>query len=157
MSAFFGQEFLTAQYFRPNYLHGTGGTPPTQSGRSGYWRLFYTQLQEEALKKDEKTVEHTGSMVVTETVHDKVAAPKKLAKKKVPAHVTPEVFVPPDLPTFKRTPVYTTPSIYEQVQQLIALDPVPYTKARHNSRERITKQRKQRARRRAAAFLLLAA
>ena len=61
------------------------------------------------------------------------------------------------IPAFRLAPAVTGPSVYEQVQQLIALDPVSYTKARHNSRERVTKQRKQRARRRAAAFLLLAA
>jgi hypothetical protein len=53
MSQFFGQQQLAAQYFRPQYLHGAGGAP-VQDGRSGYWRLFYYQLQEEELKKHEQ-------------------------------------------------------------------------------------------------------
>lgn len=51
MSQFFGQQLLTAQYFRPQYLHGQ---EVTTTGRSGYWRLFYYQLQEEELKKHEQ-------------------------------------------------------------------------------------------------------
>lgn len=161
MSAFFGQEFLTAQYFRPNYLHGAGGVPPTQDGRSGYWRLFFMQAQEEALK-DEKVVEHTGRLVTSENVDRSIAVQKKPTKKKKPVFTAPQNFDVPEIPPFRRTPVYTTPSTYEQLANLPrdtlavevrTLEGKVYQFAQHLA----AKQKRARARRRAAAFLLMAA
>lgn len=161
MSAFFGQEFLTAQYFRPNYLHGAGGIPPAPDGHSGYWRLFFYNMQEEALNAEKKkTAEKVdaGGAVVKESVAKKETPRKRPRGAKVENSLrAAEPQTEAKSPAFRLAPAVTGPSVYEQVQQLVALDPTKYTEARHNSRERITKQRKQRARRRAAAFLLLAA
>lgn len=52
MSQFFGANYLKPQYFNANYLHGAQSEE--SPGRSGYWRLFYTQLQEQSLKEDEE-------------------------------------------------------------------------------------------------------
>lgn len=48
----FGANYFKPQYFNANYLHGATAVP-AQDGRSGYWRLFYYQMQEEALKPKE--------------------------------------------------------------------------------------------------------
>jgi hypothetical protein len=101
---FFGQQLLAAQYFRPQYLHGAGVTP-VQDGRSGYWRLFYYQLQEEELKKHEqkqgqKTPEGK-SEVASETT---TAVPKKpRAKPRVAKPVVDE------LPKVHPRPIYQAP------------------------------------------------
>jgi len=98
---FFGQQTLAAQYFRPQYLHGAGGVPPTQDGRSGYWRLFFMRMQEEALRQYEK---HTATeRPVAPTLEEpKKPAPSKKAKP--PPLVTLETYEAPD---FKRKPIYT--------------------------------------------------
>lgn len=160
MSAFFGQEFLTAQYFRPNYLHGAGGVPPAQDGRSGYWRLFFMQAQEEALKEktDEKVAEHSRSVD-----SPKVVVRKGPVRKKRITQAEPRTQEKPlDLPPFKRIPVYTTPSTYEKLanlpvntlsQDVRALTGKIYDFAQHLA----AKKKRNSARRRAVAFLLMAA
>lgn len=98
---FFGQQTLTAQYFRPQYLHGAGGTPPVQDEKSGYWRLFFMRMQEEALRQYEK---HTSSeRTVAPTLEEtKKSAPSK--KTKLPPLVTLDTY---EVPDFKRKPIYT--------------------------------------------------
>lgn len=131
-----------------------------QSARSGYWRLFFYNMQEEALNAEkEKTTEKVdaGGAVAKKSVAKKEAPRKRTRIPKAENSLRAAEPQEEKIPAFRLAPAVTGPSVYEQVQQLIALGPVPYTKARHNNRERITKQRKQRARRRAAAFLLLAA
>lgn len=46
----FNPTFFSAQYFPPQYHSLLGGTQILE-GRSGYYRLFFHQLQEEALNK----------------------------------------------------------------------------------------------------------
>lgn len=52
MSQLFGQQYFAAQYFSTKYLHGNNQSEPT--ARSGWFRLLLSQLQEEALKEDER-------------------------------------------------------------------------------------------------------
>jgi hypothetical protein len=132
----------------------------TPSGRSGYWRLFFTQMQEEALKEYEKK---TGAPVTKPVVPaEPVTAKAKTPKK--PKRVEPEVKVEtyPEVPKFKLKPVYETPDTYDALanlpkvvlaSELTALQAKIYDFQVHLDR----KQRQQRNRRRAAAFLLLAA
>lgn len=155
MSAFFGQEFLQAQYFRPQYLHGAGGTPPTQDGKSGYWRLFFYKMQEEALKTEEPASEATAQPAEQPRL---AKAPKKKARK--PYEVKEQAYEPITFPPFIRKAVYTQPSSYEKIQ---GVEPLPAPVLIRHNRDNVVQlnlekiKRKQRARRRAAAFLLLAA
>lgn len=112
---FFGQQTLTAQYFRPQYLHGAGGTP-TQDGKSGYWRLFYYQLQEAELKKEneQKQGQETSERKVEVTQAKPVAA----AGKPVRQLVQLETYEKPD---FKRKAIYTQPTKTEaQLPRVVA-------------------------------------
>lgn len=149
---FFAQDFLKAQYFSQRYMHGP---QEETSGRSGHWRLFFYKMQEEALKTEKPTPEITEQ-------HPEQPKLAKVAKKKVrkPYEVKEEIPEPIKVPPFKRKPVYTQPSAHEK---LLALQPLPApVRIRHN-RDNVIQlniekiKRKQRARRRAAAFLLLAA
>ena len=94
---YFGQNFLKAQYFNANYLHGTGQAE--NEGRSGYYRLFFMKMQEEALKQyKEKTGKEVAEPVVTEVVA-KQPAPKKVKKSKPDIAVVKPVSKP--LPIYK--------------------------------------------------------
>ncbi len=106
---FFGQQTLAAQYFRPQYLHGAGGTPPVQDGKSGYWRLFYYQLQEAELEKDEQE-QGKEATEGTRQAAEEVAAldtTSKRTKRKLEPLVKLETFEKPD---FKRKQIYSAPS-----------------------------------------------
>lgn len=91
MSQFFGQQQLAAQYFRPQYLHGAGGVP-VQDGRSGYWRTFYYQLQEEELKKHEQKQGQEAPEGARESTEEVAAivSKKPSAKPRVAKPVTAE-------------------------------------------------------------------
>jgi hypothetical protein len=121
MSQFFGQQLLAAQYFRPQYLHGAGGTP-TQDGRSGYWRLFYYHLQEEELKKHEqkqsqKTAQGTGKTAVETSANG--PATGKPAPKPRPKYSSPQPVVE-NTPVFKSKSLYVVPRIeYPSVGPLL--------------------------------------
>lgn len=108
MSQFFGQQTLAAQYFRPNYLHGAGGTPPTQDGKSGYWRLFYYQLQEAELEKEKlKRAQEQEK----ETAEGKSEATSKAAT--VVQNTKPVKLIPLEVYEkleFKRKAIYTQPT-----------------------------------------------
>lgn len=47
----FNNQYFSAQYFPPQYHTLLGGTQ-IQEGRSGYYRLFFHQLQEKALESN---------------------------------------------------------------------------------------------------------
>jgi hypothetical protein len=81
-------------------FNGASTQPEKQDGRSGYWRLFFQQLQEEADKP--KTTEPTE--VVTEVVAVKTKTAAKPVKAKKPVKVIPEEVevVPP----FRPLPMY---------------------------------------------------
>ena len=113
MIQFFGQQTLAAQYFRPNYLHGAGGT--LQDGRSGYWRLFFMQMQEEALKQYEK---HTNTAQTVAPIHEATKKIVTTKKAKLPLLVELEEYEPPN---FKRRPIYTQETkIDEQLPMVVS-------------------------------------
>ena len=108
MNLFLGQTFLKANFFKPAYLHGAGVTPPEQDGRSGYWRLFFTQMQEEALKQYDKKKAELGEAlpVALKEVVEK-AQPKVAPKKRV--EPKPEPLFQPELELPKLKPIYRPP------------------------------------------------
>lgn len=122
-------------------------------------RLTVYQLQEEALKEkpDEEAIEHTGGVEQPKVVIRKIPLRKK--------HALPAISKSAEISTepipFQRKSVKTSPSVYET---LAGLDPlaesfssfeVLRTSLKSNKVVQIKDSR--RARRRAAAFLLMAA
>jgi hypothetical protein len=73
--------------------------PEEQDGRSGYWRLFYTQLQEEALKAGEKASDHKEPVVAAKKPAKKV----KKAKVKTSSDEAKEFLPLPPIPTYTPT------------------------------------------------------
>jgi len=71
------------------------------NGRSGYWRLFYTQLQEQALEKDKEQKEKEKDVPVVEVIEESAPTIKKVKKQKkavVKEPPPPEVHERPLLP-----------------------------------------------------------
>lgn len=133
------------------------GVQAANEGRSGYWRLFYTQLQEESLK-NEKADESTRIQPTPVTVastgkkQPKSTVPKK--RKVVKAPKPPQSFTPLVL-----APVKTLPTVYEE---LAALPPLIMEQIIWRSKGTgviisLDKERQRRRRKRVAAFLLMAA
>jgi len=126
---------------------------PTQDGRSGYWRLFFMKMQEEALKKNDKKAEGKPSTAPQEAV---AIQPKRRIAKVQRAK--------PHAPTVQRIPLVVRPVVERPntYDALASLPPLPtatvFSLAVYRKQVIIssTQSRKQR-RRRAAAFLLLAA
>ena len=127
MSQFFQAGFLKPQYFNAAYLHGAGANPPDQTGRSGYWRLFYTQLQELSNEEDRKkreqkqgqeTPEGTGKGTQTEPVA--VTAPTRKARRVV-RKPDPETFVKEESRIHPR-PIYNnvTP-VYDSITPFLSV------------------------------------
>ena len=142
------------------------GVQAANEGRSGYWRLFFTNLQEEALKKDEPERRDSSQKVLEET--PKVVRKTKIKKSKRPVIRQPELREKVDSdttipnPPFRLKPIYDQPNTYDALRELefLPYSVVNLTRVENRviinlNQERI-KRRKQ-ARRRAAAFLLLAA
>ena len=129
---------------------------PVQDGRSGYWRLFYTKLQEEALKKNDEKAESKSSKPSQATV---VAKPKRIKRRvakvqRVELHAPEARSVP-----FVLRPVVEQPTSYDALANLGALPTATLFSLEVYRKQVIistTKSRKQK-RRRAAAFLLVAA
>jgi len=122
------------------------------SGRSGYWKLFFYNMQEEALREKEpesKSVEKPKSA--------KVAKPKRRVAKQQPVVVSkPEVVRLP----LRLSPVVEQPTAYSELAQTVPLPTATlYSISVYQNRAIIesTEQKRKHARRRAAVFLLLAA
>lgn len=96
-----------------------GATQPVeQSGRSGYWRLFYYQMQEEALKEKEPAVE-----VKAAEKPKLVAKTKKPQKPVVKVEEEPVFAVPPFKPIKLPIPTPPTPlpvlaKVWQTTQEL---------------------------------------
>lgn len=145
MSQFLQQNLLAAQYFRPNMLHGA--VQSAFEGKSGYWRLFFYNMQEESLKRDkEKFVEQDQRQEATEgasqgaQAEPVVAAKARRAKRtrsespKPRAPVTPFLLTPPArieptayevlaaLPRFDFSPVEVKIQTQVLVAKIIQLD-----------------------------------
>lgn len=130
--------------------------PNQETNRSGYWRLFFTQMQEEALKQyEEKTGKSVEKLPVTV---DKKPTKKKQLKPVKEVSAEDDLLVPQP---FVTAPVKTTTSVGELLSKLHELPPAndPYILAVLSAKivEIQLSKRRRGNRRRAAAFLLLAA
>ena len=107
----FGANYFKPQYFNVNYLHGATAVP-AQDGRSGYWRLFFYQMQEEALKPKEVKNDTVPESAVQEAkvLEDKrVNVPaKKVVRRERAAPETPPVR---ERPVLRKIEPIETPSI----------------------------------------------
>lgn len=74
--------------------------PETNTGKSGYWRLFFTQMQEEALKQYEAKTGKSVAPVVAESTKAGIL-PKRKPKRKLEPLVPLEHY---ELPKFNRVP-----------------------------------------------------
>lgn len=127
---------------------------PVQDGRSGYWRLFYTKLQEEALKKNDEKAESKSSKPSQATV---VAKPKRIKRRvakvqRVELHAPEARSVP-----FVLRPVVEQPTSYDALANLGPLPTATVFSLEAYRNQVIIFPSRKRARRRAAAFLLMAA
>lgn len=166
--AFFNPSFQTVlhsqiAFQKCAFSHGGFQTDECDagSGRSGYWRLFFTQMQEEALnagKQAEKSEEGVKAEQPTPTVK-KRKAKRAETRPESKAPVEPRVVAEP--PPFRLRPIYTSPSTYEQLAALPRLVyddfSATYLHRKVISLEAERIKRRKQARRRAAAFLLMAA
>lgn len=94
----------------PRSVSSVGYLANQQDGRSGYWRLFFTQMQEEALKKSEeksevkksypKVVESADGTAIVKTK----VKPKKIKTPRVETESVQAPLITP-LPPFKRSDV----------------------------------------------------
>lgn len=105
MNNFFTQAYLKPKYFNQAYLHGATAV---QDAKSGYWRLFYYNMQEEALKADEQKQRETTEKRESER---KTEEPVQSAPAKVTAPVVRRsVQAKPveEKPTTRERPIYAT-------------------------------------------------
>lgn len=117
MSQFFGQQYLAAQYFRPQYLHGAG---TATDARSGYWRLFYYQLQEaelekEKLKREQAQSQKTAQGTVQSTGKDTASSPAPKPRKLTPAQKSSNTQTPVEGPLFNPKKLFVVPKRQEQL------------------------------------------
>jgi hypothetical protein len=149
----------------PNLVARIGlGDRSQDNARSGYWRLFFTQMQEDALNESNKTEtvsEESGSTQPHQTPAKVHRTPKR---KKVKQSSVPKHEVRPKTPsTFNLPIVVANPSAYEQLAELPILPTITYSLSTYQQigviidLDSVRRKRRQRARRRAAAFLLMAA
>ena len=80
----FSANYFKPQYFNAAYLHGATAMP-AQDGRSGYWRLFYYEMQEEALreKRDDQVPANAATQDTLVKREDIPVAAKSVRKKRV--------------------------------------------------------------------------
>ena len=119
MSQFFSQSYLKPQYFNMNYLHGATAVP-SNDGKSGYWRLFYYNLQEEALKKDEQVKGKAEAEGKSESAKKEpvVAQPARKSKpKRMPVQAGEAAVDRPADASDERPPVHQRP-IYRRHESL---------------------------------------
>ena len=130
----------------------------TARDRSGYWRLFYYKMQEDALQEKIKT--DAIPIEKSEPIVKKVIS-KKAPKPAVKEESYEEEYQAETLPEFKLKPIYRAQSVHETLSTLPNMDNFSvYVKSAeakiiHFAVEK--QKRRRRARRRAATFLLLAA
>lgn len=108
----FGANYFKPQYFNANYLHGATAVPG-QDGRSGYWKLFFYQMQEEALKPKEAKDDKVPEVAVQEAEvleNKRVDVPvKKVVRRKAPE---------PEAPTVRERPILRKVEIVEEVPSI---------------------------------------
>lgn len=134
-------------------------SPCHKDGRSGYWRLFFHEMQEEANAQDKKRKEGIAEEPVK--VLEVVATEKP--KSRIVVEPLAPMFKPEPLPKFKPKALYTAPAVQEKLASLPSIDNFAVfvqeasTSIIQLALEREKRKKRQQLRRRAAAFLLLAA
>jgi len=93
-----------------------GATAPINDGRSGYWKLFFMQMQEDALKKHEEAKLPKVAPVVAEAVTRPIKKTVKARVKEVEPFV-PELVIP----KFKRKAMVSAPRVNEQFPEFMWL------------------------------------
>lgn len=112
MNTFFGQTYLKPKYFNAAFLHGLL-SPANQDAQSGVRRLQMYQLQEESLKQDSEKLKADVKEIVLEQ-EQRQAAPQRTRKAKTRRPTVVAVERPPEIPRFKRRPIYeNTESVNE--------------------------------------------
>lgn len=100
------------------------------TGRSGYWRLFFTQLQEQSEKKAENDTAsvHGAERVVLSEQHE-VTRLKKPSRQRTATPAPVEQLIPPFKPIqpFKQLPLDTTALDGLRILQEVALLRTQYT------------------------------
>lgn len=160
-------QYGAANYFKPNFFASVfGSREETATARSGYWRLFFMEMQEEALKK---TVKEEAKKAYEKTVGDsgKLAASKVSTppRKKQPKSVVPKKREKVEKPTpiipFRKLPTKLEPTVYDELVKLPEIAIEQYTfviranAVLYNFEQE--KQKRRKHRRKVAAFLLMAA
>lgn len=135
------------------------GARLADEGRSGYWRLFFTNLQEEALKKrDEKTTEPARQRPVVQATQPKDKKQPKPALPKRRKKV--EVEKPLPIIPFRKLPTKLEPTAFDELAKLPAIAFDLYIQQLTGviinlDEERAARRRSKR--KKLAAFLLMAA
>ncbi len=129
------------------------------TGRSGYWRLFFTQMQEEADKeRDEKATKDSGKLVAPEVVVAKVKKQPKPVVPKKRKKVEVKKLAP--IVPFRKIPAKIEPTAYDELAKLPPVTVEFYLASMHMTTviDMEDERRKRRKRqRKIAAILLLAA
>ena len=108
----FGSNYFKPQYFNAAYLHGATAVP-AQDGRSGYWRLFYYEMQEEALreKRDDQVPANAAAQDTLVKREDIPVAAKPVRKKRKPAPAEPAIPKVKERPLLRRIEQQEQPDI----------------------------------------------
>ena len=109
-------QYGAANYFKPKYFNTVFGPHELEEERkSGYWRLWLHNLQKE--RNEEGKIKDAVKEVVAKITPEKpVTKVKAKPTTKKVRTVEPEISVP-ELPPFKKAPVYTEPSVHEQLAE----------------------------------------
>ena len=135
------------------------GVQAANEGRSGYWRLFFTNLQEESLRKEsEKAAANSGKLAAPEVV---VSAGKKQPKPDVSKRSTRIKAPQPaqSITPLVLAPVKTLPTVYEELAALppLIMEQVIWRGKGAGVITSLDKELQRRRRKKVAAFLLMAA
>jgi hypothetical protein len=95
----FGANYFKPQYFNAVYLHGATAVP-AQDGRSGYWRLFYYNLQEESLRE-----KRDDQVSAEPTIKDTLVRREDLPAVVVPKRAAPKPSPKPERPPVRERPI----------------------------------------------------
>ena len=108
----FSANYFKPQYFNAAYLHGATAMP-AQDGRSGYWRLFYYEMQEEALreKRDDQVPANAVAQDTLVKREDIPVVAKRPAKKRKPAPAEPAIPKVKERPLLRRIEQQEQPDI----------------------------------------------
>lgn len=149
--------------FGPKPMSAIGLLPlAANEGRSGYWRLFFMNMQEEALKANSEQPVNQKEKALEQVQGQEAPQRKSTSKKKVKKPRAVERDEYPNVIPFRRKPIYSDPTpVINVYEDLLTLKPLPsamsFIEVKIASIREARIKRHQRNRRRAAALLLMAA